>query len=1277
MRKKILISIGIFFVFIVLALFGLLFISQTEQFRNFVRTTAESIVSSTTGQTFTIGSLEGNFFNNLKLTDVSFVVEGENFVSVDEIAIDYALLHMLNSSTLFSRVIPVDDLIITGLDVNLIKYPDGSWNFERIGKAKDGEEAEKDDSGKDKGPPEWSIVLSKFLLQNALITTDDREQNKVSKYEIPEVDLSVKLFDIYREIDLNLKNAEFNAPEQNISVSGLTTKAFYSDDKISIDDFKVLFNDAEININAEAEGLQERPKFSFKADVKNYVIENIGTINLETEGSGEYLSSNDIRANATIKIPESEILQKKISGTLETITMSGTTINISGGSFDSSLGVIKLDGDIDLRRIISKEGDNNFNLTLLLDNIKTTEIFSLIDAATSGPREFPIDTELGATLNSEITASGKWEEFSDISIEADIKEFEIKSEQAGDLQLAGTAAYSSNAIATDLKLNLSEVNFGSILANANYFSKITAEMAAVTNIPIGENFFQNLRADIDGTISPSSIFGINITDGTIDVSYDNQMLDITTLQIESDKNKIVASGSSPGPLEANFTYDIELQNLTFLSGISSEQDISGSLKASGDVTGSLTNPTITIDGEVLDFAMNEKYTANFLKIDGSGTLSAQDPELNAEIDIATASIGNKEIKEITLKASSEGTAINADLNVIENDQFSYELVGSLLDLSSSQKDIEITELILRLEDTTLDNRDKILISIAPGGFVLQNFNLYHNGSSATANANFSSGGNIDGNVQISNLNLDDITKALEFQTPVQGIINANVNLQGTRQNPSISVNIQTQNLQYNDFQNDSIVFDLNYLNQNMNLNFVISNNSAEILSARGSANINLNLDQIAESFENATVNVSIDSSGVDLSPLSSLVDEVVKSDGNLVIDLTATGKLKSPTVNGRIQLTEGSIQTKTITNNLGIPNLLIVLSGQKAVLQTLELASSNGSGTFQGELDIPTLSYSLSGNMDNLLIKPKRISAALTGDIALKGKGEQVDISGKIDVERGRVTLPDKPEKDLPEIQFVDEEKDEFVVPSGDEESYFDKNVALDLKVHMSRNNWVRGQGANVELRGDLDIRKEFHDPVRIVGNISVVRGTYENFGKVFRIEDGNVSFSGGEEINPFLDITALYRVSNINIYINIGGRASEPKIELTSDPAMSETDIISYLVFGASSSDISSGERSAVSGVASGIAGGIAASQLESLMGGAVSLDVVSISGSNVEVGKYLTEDLYIAYERGTTDSIIDSNNITYNKVLVEYHLFNNVTLDAEVGGENPGADLFYNFNF
>lgn len=1273
MRKKILISIGVFFVIVILALAGLMFLTQTQSFRNFTRNQIQSIVTSTTGQKLSIGDLKGNFFNNITLTDVSFIVEGENFISVKEVTLDYGFIHMLNSTNLFSKVVPLDDLLIDGLDVNLIKYEDGTWNFEKIGNSE-----EPKPETKESDPPAWTIILSKFLLTEAQITTDDRGENKVSKYEIPKVDLSIKLINIYKAIDLKLRNAAFKAVDQNLSITELSTEAYYSDEKVDINDLKFLFNGAEINLDANAENLEANPKFSLDASVKNYVIENIGTVNLQANGSGEYISADDIRANATIKIPESEILQKKISGTLEDITMSGTTINISGGSFNSDLGKISLGGDINLNRIITKEGNNIFDITLNLDDIKTTEIFTLLEAAGSTPSDLPIDTQLGAVLNSEINATGSWEEFSDLGVKADIKNFEIKGEQAGDLQLGGTVDYSPTVAGVDLNLNLEKVNLGSILADLSYLSEITSKLDLKAQIPLQGNFLENLNANIDGSFSPSSIFGIKLTDGSVDVSYDNQILDIKSLKLDAGKNKLVASGKSPERLQADFNYEIELENLAFISGISPDLLLEGNLKASGDVTGSLQNPTLTIDGEVLDFSYNETYNAKSIKIDGSGTIDSNDPAINAKLDIDTITFDKKEISEVTLDVSSEGTAINADLNITQNDQFKYEVVGSLLDLTSTQKDIQITQLKLQLEDTTLDNNENILLTIAPGNFVLNNFNLYHNDSSALANANIDFNGRIDGSLKLSNLSLDDITKAFEVQTPVEGTINANIDMQGTMQTPTINAMVQTQNLQYNDFKNDNIRLNLNYLNQNLDLNFAISNESADILTAKGTSDINLNLTDIERSIENASINMSINSDGLDISPLSSLIDDIVKSNGSLDINLTASGKLKNPTVNGKIELQEGLIQTKTIRNEIGIPNALIVMNGQKAVLQNLELTTSNGNAKFQGELDIPTFSYTLTGDLDNLLVKPERISAALTGDLKVKGEGERVDISGKITVEKARITIPDEEPKEIPEIQYVDVEKDEFEVESKNEESFFDQNIALNMQVKMIRNNWVRGQGANVELRGDLDVKKDFDAPIRIIGNIAVIRGTYENFGKVFRIQEGGrVSFSGREEIDPFLDIVALYRVSDINIFINIGGQASKPKISLTSNPSMSETDIVSYLVFGASSSDIGTGQRSAAGGIASGLAGGIAAAQLERLMGNAVSLDVVSISGTNIEVGKYLTEDLYIAYERGTTDSILDSTNITYNKVIVEYHIFNNVTIDADVGGENPGADLFYNFNF
>ena len=123
------------------------------------------------------------------------------------------------------------------------------------------------------------------------------------------------------------------------------------------------------------------------------------------------------------------------------------------------------------------------------------------------------------------------------------------------------------------------------------------------------------------------------------------------------------------------------------------------MKASGNVTGSLNNPKITIDGEVLNFSMDEKYSAKSIKIDGSTTLSNEAPDLSAKLGIDELVINKKKIREIALNASSEGTAINADLNIIEDDQFHYKMEAALLDLSSTQKDIEISELVLKLEDT--------------------------------------------------------------------------------------------------------------------------------------------------------------------------------------------------------------------------------------------------------------------------------------------------------------------------------------------------------------------------------------------------------------------------------------------------------------------------------------------------------------------------------------------------------------------------------------------------
>lgn len=59
---------------------------------------------------------------------------------------------MLDTAVLSSRVIPVDGITLNGARVNLVRYGDGTWNFGKIGSAKEKEkDKEKEKRGRRTG----------------------------------------------------------------------------------------------------------------------------------------------------------------------------------------------------------------------------------------------------------------------------------------------------------------------------------------------------------------------------------------------------------------------------------------------------------------------------------------------------------------------------------------------------------------------------------------------------------------------------------------------------------------------------------------------------------------------------------------------------------------------------------------------------------------------------------------------------------------------------------------------------------------------------------------------------------------------------------------------------------------------------------------------------------------------------------------------------------------------------------------------------------------------
>lgn len=138
---------------------------------------------------------------------------------------------------------------------------------------------------------------------------------------------------------------------------------------------------------------------------------------------------------------------------------------------------------------------------------------------------------------------------------------------------------------------------------------------------------------------------------------------------------------------------------------------------------------------------------------------------------------------------------------------------------------------------------------------------------------------------------------------------------------------------------------------------------------------------------------------------------------------------------------------------------------------------------------------------------------------------------------------------------------------------------------------------------------------------------------------------------------------------IKVKGRLQQPQLELFSNPAMGQTDMLSYLLLGrpVESASGEEGEMMASAALALGLAGG---DRLARSIGDQFGLDEMRIESSDsgdeasLVVGRYLSPRLYVSYGVGLVESL--------NSLKLRYQISDRWQAEA-VSGENQGADFLY----
>ena len=225
------------------------------------------------------------------------------------------------------------------------------------------------------------------------------------------------------------------------------------------------------------------------------------------------------------------------------------------------------------------------------------------------------------------------------------------------------------------------------------------------------------------------------------------------------------------------------------------------------------------------------------------------------------------------------------------------------------------------------------------------------------------------------------------------------------------------------------------------------------------------------------------------------------------------------------------------------------------------------------------------------------------------------------------------------------------------------RNMRVALEIDLGDDLKLRGRGLDTRLRGSLALSTP-GGRLAINGSVRTEAGTYAAYGQKLAIERGLLFFNGAAE-NPRLDILAVRPNLDLRVGVQVSGRAQNPRVRLFSEPEMSDTEKLSWLVLGRAPDGLGTTDTALLQRAALALLAG-EGKGLDSTLLSSIGLDEFSVRQTEtgevrdtvVTLGKQLSRRWYVGYERG-----VNSTTGTWQLI---YRVAQRFTVRAQAGEDN-----------
>ncbi|PMH42548.1 hypothetical protein BCU68_14005 [Vibrio sp. 10N.286.49.B3] len=741
----------------------------------------------------------------------------------------------------------------------------------------------------------------------------------------------------------------------------------------------------------------------------------------------------------------------------------------------------------------------------------------------------------------------------------------------------------------------------------------------------------------------------------------------TGLSLAHGPNSLKAQGQ----LDQNWDMGIEVDFPSFGKSV---PDLQGEMQGRIQLKGKQQEPNINVDLNLSSVTWQELASIESLSLVGDvSPLPA--PQGNVKLKAANLAYEENIIDSIELLASGDESEHQLTLDVISNVASTSLAIRGEFKQATMQwlGQLERMNLLSEQGEWLLDKPTSIDVDIDKQQANIQAHCWLQSDSSLCLEDDISVGESGEARLTINSFNFDQVKQFAPEETELEGEVNANLLAKWSPDNtPELKVKVVVPKGKLTKARNSRTILAWHSMTLNAELKqdqliadwlLDIANNG-EILGQ-------LTLPDIVD--ENKPVDGNVIIRDINLAFLKPLIGgfSTVKADINS--NVAIKGSLVHPQLDG--QLVVDNINVEGDISPVGVKSgrVDLELNGYSAILKSV-ITTDDGDLQLSGHgnwADLADWSTNLRIFADELQVDvPPMVKMKVIPDMTIQVNPELARVDGNINLPWGRIFVESLPQS---AVGISDDQVivDKDLKPVDEATIPFD--IETNITISIGDDFKLTAFGLESYLEGKLNVTQKDKGPF-IAGEVNLVDGTYTSFGQDLLIEEGKILMNGPAD-QPYLAIEAIRNPDNteddVTAGVRVTGPASEPVIEIYSDPAMPQANALSYLLRGQDIDGESGGNAMTTTLIGLSLAkSGQVVGQIGEAFGVQdLQLDTAgSGDDSQVTVSGYILPGLQVKYGVGIFNSL--------GEFTIRYRLLQDLYLEV-VSGLDSSVDLLYQFEF